>query len=268
MEKIKLEQVSYTYQEHNHTCHALTNINFSVKEGEFVVLAGKSGCGKSTLLHLLAGLTMPSSGNITIDGSKVTGPAVNRGIVFQNYSLFPFLTARKNILFGIRQAQKNLSRQEADKLADHFLKQVGLWEYQNYYPYQMSGGMQQRTAIARMLAMDAEILLLDEPFGALDPHLRLELQVLLEKLWKSGNKKKTIIFVTHDVDEALTLADRILFLSNQTITAELSVPFERPRGINTLLQEDSFCQLRKQLISLYEEIPGKEGSHEKKCGCC
>lgn len=268
MKKIELQNVSYTYRDNCQDWEALSNVNLTIEEGEFLVLAGRSGCGKSTLLHLLAGLYMPTGGTIWIDGKIVTGTSVERGMVFQNYSLFPFLTARKNIMFGIRQARKQITKKEAGETADYFLDKVGLTGHGDKYPYQMSGGMQQRIAIARMLAMDAEILLLDEPFGALDPKMRLELQVLLEQLWAAEARKKTVVFVTHDIDEALILADRIVFLGNCNVNTDLPIDFKRPRGLTTLLQEETFCTLRKQMIGLYQENAGEEETYEEKYNCC
>ena len=185
MNKIEVINLRVDYQDTRHTQFtALEDISFTVPPGQFVSVIGSSGCGKSTLLSVLGGLRLPSAGNVFIDGDKVSGPGLNRGFVFQHYSLFPWMTARKNVAFGIKQAKKELSPKERLRRADHFLEVVGREEFRDTYPDRLSGGMRQRVAIARLLAMDTEILLMDEPFGAVDAKNRILLQELLLDLWE------------------------------------------------------------------------------------
>ena len=170
MSKIEIDNLTVNYVEKKKNFTALKNVSFSIEEGEFVSVIGSSGCGKSTLLSILEGINPPTEGEIRINGEPVTGTGSDRGVVFQHYSLFPWMTARKNVAFGIKQVNKTASRTERYQLADTFLEKVGLEQFKNKYPSQLSGGMQQRVAIARALAMDTEILLMDEPFGRKKPY--------------------------------------------------------------------------------------------------
>ena len=212
MKKIEIRNLTVDYTEKNNRFTALKDISFSINEGEFVSVIGSSGCGKSTLLSVLEGLSSPTDGTVTIDGNRINGTGTDRGVVFQHYSLFPWMTARKNVAFGIKQVKKGISKSERLKIADEFMDKVGLEEFKHKYPSQLSGGMQQRVAIARALAMDTDILLMDEPFGAIDVKNRTLLQELLLKLWEGDGtqKKKTVVFVTHDVDEAIYLPTELL----------------------------------------------------------
>ena len=178
MSKIEFRNVSFSYETDNKAVNILDGLNFKVEEGEFACLIGPSGCGKSTLVSLLLGLQFPTKGEILINDKPVTGPDVNRGMVFQHYSLFPWLTAKKNIMFGIKEAGILKNRKEIAKRAEEYLELVGLADSANKYPHELSGGMQQRVALARAFAMDTDILLMDEPFGAIDPQKRIELQEL------------------------------------------------------------------------------------------
>lgn len=252
MEKIRLENVSYSYKDLNKDYAAIRNIDLSVREGEFVSIVGQSGCGKTTLIRLISGLAMPTSGSIYIDGDIVTGPCSSAAVVFQEYTLFPWMTARKNIEFGISQIRKDMSRNEIRDAADRYLDKVGMKDAADKYPGQMSGGMKQRVAIARALAMDPEILLLDEPFGALDIRLRAELQQLLEDLWREeGRCRKTVLFVTHDIHEAVLLADRVLYMSPGVISADIPVPISRPRMSLCDCENDRLCAIRRELKDLF-----------------
>ena len=231
MSKIEISHLSVDYTERNKHFTALNDVSFSVENGEFVSVIGSSGCGKSTLLSILEGIRHPSEGSILIDGEPVRGTGNDRGVVFQNYSLFPWMTARKNVAFGVKQARPKLSKAERFRVADEFLDRVGLDAFKGKYPSQLSGGMQQRVAIARALAMDTDILLMDEPFGAIDAKNRTILQELLLKLWEGDGKtaKKTVLFVTHDIDEAILLSDRIVMMSASPgrVYKEIIVPFSR-----------------------------------------
>lgn len=256
MGKIEASHMTVTYEQENSVFTALKDIEFTIQDGEFVCIVGHSGCGKSTLLRVLSGLMTPDSGTVLIDGVPVDGPGTDRTVVFQQYSLFPWMTARKNILFGLQQIYSDKTKPELLQKADEYLKKVGMSEAADKYPYQLSGGMRQRVAIARALAMDTEILLLDEPFGALDTKSRTSLQELLSELWQSGEKKKTIVFVTHDIDEAILLADRIIFMKPGEIVDSITVPFERPRQKQLLADSSNFCGLRKSLVDLFYEYDG------------
>ena len=233
----------------------LKHLDLEVAYGEFVCLVGHSGCGKSTILRILAGLQAPVCGQISIGGRPLEGPGLDRSVVFQNYSLFPWMTAKENIEFGINQASlelgRNLCKGEVSRIADEHLAKVNMSKAADLYPYQLSGGMQQRVAIARALAMDTETLLFDEPFGALDVKTRRELQILMEELWMGGSACKTAIFVTHDIDEALLLADRIVFMSGGRFLEEFRVEALRPRDPELFSQTDEFRQLRSRLLTLF-----------------
>ena len=242
-------------------------MNFTVEEGEFVSVIGASGCGKSTLLSVLEGLYKQADGTISISGKSVEGTGKERGVVFQHYSLFPWMTTRKNIAFGIAQVRKDLSKKERLAIADSFLEKVGLGEFGSKYPSQLSGGMQQRAAIARALAMDTEILLMDEPFSAIDAKNRIILQELLLSLWEgdSPEHRKTVVFVTHDIDEAILLSDKIVVLTAHpgTVNEIVQVPFERPRNRAELVKTEEYGRFRNRLLSLlYQDVAERIGGEE------
>jgi NitT/TauT family transport system ATP-binding protein len=258
---IEIKNLCAEYEDKDGKFLALKDISFSVDRGEFVSVIGSSGCGKSTLLGVLQGIIFPSSGSAFIDGRPITGPGTNRAVVFQHYSLFPWMTVRKNIIFGLKQTQKNLTRSERFAVANVFLEKVGLSGFERKYPFQLSGGMQQRAAIARALAMDTDILLMDEPFGAIDAKNRSRMQDLLLSLWEGDvpSKKKTVVFVTHDIDEAIFLSDRIIMLTNGPgqIAAEFDVRFPRPRIHSAIRETASYINLRNKLMALfYDENTG------------
>lgn len=267
MSKIEINHLYADYTEKSGRFTALKDLNFSVEAGEFVSIIGPSGCGKSTLLSILEGLSAPSQGTIIIDGEPIKGTGNDRGVVFQHYSLFPWMSARKNVAFGVKQVKPELSKQDILKVADEFLDKVGLDDFKNKYPSQLSGGMQQRVAIARALAMDTDILLMDEPFGAIDAKNRTILQELLLKLWEGDGteEKKTVVFVTHDIDEAIFISDRIVMLSASPghVYKEINVPFERPRDRATLVQSREYGAFRNELLALfYGDIADKIGGSE------
>ena len=267
MSKIQINNLTVNYTEKKKSFTALKNVSFSIEEGEFVSIIGSSGCGKSTLLSILEGINTATDGEILIDGKPITGTGSDRGVVFQHYSLFPWMTARKNVAFGIKQVNKNASRAERYQLADEFLDKVGLEQFKNKYPSQLSGGMQQRVAIARALAMDTDILLMDEPFGAIDAKNRTLLQELLLELWEGdGNStRKTVVFVTHDIDEAILLSDKIVMMTANPgrVYREIKVPFERPRNRSELVQTARYTRFRNELMSMfYSDIVSKIGGEE------
>jgi nitrate ABC transporter ATP-binding subunit len=229
---------------------ALAPIDLAISKGEFVCMIGASGCGKSTLLRIIAGFEEPTTGHVLIDGKPVTGPGSDRGMVFQDYALFPWMTVRQNISFGPRQ--RHLAREEIDKTTDEFIKMVGLERFADRYPNQLSGGMKQRVAIARVLANNANILLMDEPFGALDALTREQLQNELLQIWKRTGV--TTIFVTHSVEEAVLLADRVLVMSAGPgrIDSDFRLDLPRPRDVSSpefnALRRDIARRLTSHLV--------------------
>jgi NitT/TauT family transport system ATP-binding protein len=230
---------------------ALENINLEIKSGEFFVIVGPSGCGKSTLLDLLGGLTRPTSGRILIGGSPVAGPALDRGLVFQQYALFPWRTAQKNVEFGL-EAKGVPSRERADR-ARRFLHMVGLAEFHDRYPHELSGGMKQRVAIARSLAYDPDVLLMDEPFAALDALTRETLQGELLRIWEESGK--TIVFITHGIDEAVYLGQRVAVMTSRpgSIKQVIDIPLESRSREEDLRGTPEFSQLRHEVWSLLRD---------------
>jgi ABC-type nitrate/sulfonate/bicarbonate transport system ATPase subunit len=227
---------------------ALQPTTITVEDNDFITILGPSGCGKSTLLRIVAGLDTPTSGQVLLDGARVTGPGADRGMVFQSYTLFPWLTVRQNICFGLRE--RGLPPREQDAIAAHYVERVGLAGFEHHYPKMLSGGMQQRTAIARALANDPKILLLDEPFGALDTQTRSLMQELLLGIWEA--ERKTVLFVTHDIEEAIFMASRVAVMSARPghIKAEVPIDIPHPRHY-TVKTTPQFSALKARLT---EEI--------------
>ena len=223
---------------------ALQPIDFDVKENDFVTILGPSGCGKSTLLRIVAGLDFPTTGQVLLDGERIQGPGADRGVVFQSYTLFPWLTVRENICFGLRE--KGLAPAQQLEIAARFIAEVGLNGFESHFPKQLSGGMQQRVALARALANDPKILLLDEPFGALDNQTRALMQELLLSIWELH--KKTVLFVTHDIDEAIFMANRCAVFSARPgrIKNELQIDLPYPRHY-TVKTTPRFSELKAQV---------------------
>lgn len=247
--KIEIKDVSFDYVDQRSKFSALDHVNLDIKEGEFICILGSSGCGKSTLLGLLNGLNKARAGEILVDGKPIKGPGPDRAVVFQQYSLFPWLTVKGNILFGIKQSGRKYTKAEREELADEYIRKVGLVGAASRYPSQLSGGMKQRVAVARALALESDILLLDEPFGAIDPKLRLELQELVSTLCTENHK--TVVFVTHDIDEAILLADRIVVMEPGRIRTILPVPFPHPRKRDYLIGTDGYEILHRKLIASF-----------------
>jgi ABC-type nitrate/sulfonate/bicarbonate transport system ATPase subunit len=227
---------------------ALEPINLAVTENDFITVLGPSGCGKSTLLRMVAGLDRPSAGRVLLDGHAVTSPGADRGMVFQSYTLFPWLTVGENIAFGLRE--RGVPRSERREIVAAYVAKIGLAGFEEHYPKQLSGGMQQRTAIARALANDPEILLLDEPFGALDNQTRALMQELLLGIWE--RERKTVLFVTHDIEEAIFLASRVIVMTARPgrIKADVAVDLPHPRHYTMKTSRD-FSALKARLT---EEI--------------
>ena len=253
--KIEIKNIYFDYVGKNKTFGALEDINLDVEEGEFICILGSSGCGKSTLLSILNGLNKPKSGEILIDGKRVVGSGADRAVVFQNYSLFPFLTVKENVMFGAKKSlkRKEFSKEERIRRVNSYIEAVGLLEAVDKYPFELSGGMQQRVAIARALALESDILLLDEPFSAIDPKLRLELQELISEL--SKKHKKTVVFITHDIDEAILLADRVVVMEPKHIKQTIGINLPYPRVREELVGKPLFESIHRKLISsFYENI--------------
>lgn len=225
---------------------ALEGVHLAMSEGEFVCLLGPSGCGKSTILNLLAGFEIPSDGKVLMEGLPVAGPGPDRGVVFQQAQLFPWLTVLDNITFGPRMAGMDIS--SARKLAQRYIELVGLMGFEKHYPYELSGGMQQRAAIARAWISEPSMLLMDEPFGALDAQTRQMMQEELLAAWEA--QRITVLFVTHDIDEALFLADRILVMSARPgrIIEDLALPFARPRRYEEIIFDDEYKRLKQHVM--------------------
>jgi len=227
---------------------ALLPVDFEVRDNDFVTILGPSGCGKSTLLRIVAGLDKPSTGRVLVDGAPVTGPSAERGMVFQSYTLFPWLTVARNIAFGLRE--RGVPEAEQRERVAYFIDKVGLRGFEDHFPKQLSGGMQQRTAIARALVNDPKVLLLDEPFGALDNQTRVLMQELLLGIWESA--QKTVLFVTHDIDEAIFMASRVAVFSARPgrIKSDIAVELPHPRHY-TVKTSAAFMALKARLT---EEI--------------
>jgi len=227
MSHILVSQVNKVFQTAEREVVALKDINLDIPQGQFVCLLGPSGCGKSTLLNAVAGFAPPSSGSITVDGQPVTAPGPERGMVFQEYALFPWMTVEDNIAFGLQI--KGQPKAQIKATVDKLLNMLSLQDFRNRYPKDLSGGMRQRVAIARVLALDSPIMLMDEPFGALDALTRRNLQDELLRIW--SELKKTIIFVTHSIEEAIYLADRIVVMTYRpgTVKRDLLIDLQRLR---------------------------------------
>ena len=250
MSKLAIENVSRIFPgvRRGAPTRALEPTDFAVADNDFVTILGPSGCGKSTLLRLIAGLDRPSTGRIMLDGARVSAPGADRGMVFQSYTLFPWLTVADNVAFGLRE--KGVAREQRDAVVREWLGRIGLTGFEHHYPKQLSGGMQQRTAIARALANDPAILLLDEPFGALDNQTRALMQELLLGIWE--RERKTVLFVTHDIEEAIFLASRVIVMTARPgrIKADVAIDLPHPRHY-TIKTSPEFSALKARLT---EEI--------------
>ena len=247
---VEVDNLSVSFRSKDVVHEVLNSVNFRVSPGEFVCLLGPSGCGKSTLLNAIAGFVAPSQGAVTVDGSRVTRPGADRGFVFQQYSLLPWKTTFQNVEMGLKYQQ--IPRGERRELVDRYLNRVGLYKHRNSYPHQLSGGMKQRASIIRALVNSPAVLLMDEPFAALDAQTRHMMQELLLDIWEEY--KTTIVFVTHDIEEAVFLGDRILVMGVNPghIKAEINIPLKRPRHIDDMLTPE-FTQLNRQVFNLIRE---------------
>lgn len=241
-----LQNLSKRYD--NSEKDTLHEIDLEVESGEFVCIVGVSGCGKSTLLNLVAGLERPTEGKVILDGTEVTKPGADRTVMFQEHGLFPWLTVMENVTFGMRMAGR--PKEEQQQKAQHYLEMMNLWDYRDYPIHQLSGGMRQRTALARSLTMESKVLLMDEPFSALDKQTSNRLREELQRIWMET--KKTILFITHSVEEAVYLADRVVVLSpvNGKVSEIVKVELPRPRHVYA----PEFMDLRHRIL---EEVRGE-----------
>jgi nitrate ABC transporter ATP-binding subunit len=232
---------------------AVRDVNLTIARGEIVSLIGHSGCGKSTIINVIGGLLRPATGEVVLAGKRIDGPGPDRGIVFQNYSLLPWLSVWGNIFVAVDSVVKDKSKHEKAELVERFLHMVGLWGHRDKKPHQISGGMKQRVAIARAFAIHPQVLLLDEPFGALDALTKSSLQEELINLWSLDNQTETVVMVTHDVDEAILLSDRVVVMTNgpeATIGEVIDVPIPRPRNKRELVHLPEYAQIRDRLLYL------------------
>ncbi|WP_353807620.1 ABC transporter ATP-binding protein [Agromyces sp. SYSU T00194] len=254
--KISVREVSKTFPLKGEEFVALDRVSLDIADNEFVTVVGPSGCGKSTLMNVLAGLETPSGGEALVDGKSVSGPGPERGVIFQQYALFPWLTVRKNVEFGLKVA--GVSKAERRERAEHFIEMVGLQQFADALPKMLSGGMKQRCAIARAYAVNPSILLMDEPFGALDALTRVKLQEQLLETWSA--EKRTVMFITHDVDEAVFLANRVIVMAARPgrIFDVIDVDLPYPRTEDMRLSPE-FGELRNRVWhSVYHQNPGSD----------
>lgn len=258
--KLSVVQVGKTFKGNDGPVTAIESISLDIPQNQFVSIVGTSGCGKSTLLNMIGGLDEATTGHILIDGKPVRGPGRDRGFVFQSYSLFEWLTVEGNIRFALEKSA--LSKPEKQELVAHFVKAVGLSGFQNAYPKQLSGGMRQRVAIARALVYQPAILLMDEPFGALDAQTRGMMQELLLTVWE--NHRVTVLFVTHDVDEAIFLADRVVVLASRPgrVKKDMMIDLARSRTPN-VLTDPTFAHYKREILADIREETLKVMSLER-----
>jgi nitrate/nitrite transport system ATP-binding protein len=266
---IEVNNLTVSFDTPKGTYTAIKDISLQVKQGEIVSLIGHSGCGKSTLLGTISGMVAPTTGEVKAHGTRVTKPGPDRGIVFQNYSLLPWLTVYENVFEAVDAALASLSKKEKVESVEKYLRMVNLWDHREKLPSQISGGMKQRTAIARAFAIDPKVLLLDEPFGALDALTKSSMHIELLKIWNLTQRSKTIIMVTHDIEEAIFLSDRIVVMNNgpaATIREIEEVHLPRPRNKKDTVNLPEYKIIRERLLSLLMdkiEIDEKDFHKEK-----
>jgi NitT/TauT family transport system ATP-binding protein len=248
--KVTVKDFGLSYDTLEGAVEAVRDASIHVDPGEFVSIIGPSGCGKSTLLNAVAGFLKPTRGEVAVDGDAVAGPSADRGMVFQQYSLFPWKTVRENVEFGLKM--KGMERSKRETSARTLLGLAGLLAFEKQYPENLSGGMKQRVGIIRALATGPKVLLLDEPFGSLDAQTRLIMQQILTNMWQ--RLKTSVLFVTHDIDEAIFLSDRVYCMTARpgTIKAEIAIPLGRPRQ-QSMMMSSEFLALRRGLMSLIRE---------------
>lgn len=247
---VEIRNLDVRFGRNTNLVNAVNNVSIDVKPGEFVSILGPSGCGKSTLLNVVAGFVERSGGSVLVDGKEVSGPSAERGMVFQQYSLFPWMTVRKNVEFGLKMQGR--SRSDREMTARTLLGLAGLLAFENHYPEQLSGGMKQRVGIVRALATSPQVLLMDEPFGALDSQTRVVMQQILTNMWQRF--RLSVLFITHDIDESIFLSDKVYVMTARPgrIKAEIEVPLPRPR-VAEMMTSTEFLLLKKQLHELIRE---------------
>ncbi|WP_064751026.1 ABC transporter ATP-binding protein [Runella limosa] len=250
---IEVKGITVSFKTPKGVFTAIKDIDLTIKKGEIVALIGHSGCGKSTLMGTISGMTAPTNGQVIANGAVVKGPGPDRGIVFQNYSLLPWLTVYKNIYEAVDSVFKDKTAAEKREIVEENLKMVNLWAHKDKLPGQLSGGMKQRVAIARAFAINPSILLLDEPFGALDALTKGSMHIELLKLWNLDNRNKTIVMVTHDIEEAIFLSDRVVVMNNgpeATIKEIVEIPLPRPRNKKEIVHDPIYMETHDKLMSL------------------
>jgi NitT/TauT family transport system ATP-binding protein len=246
MKNLRLKNLSKTYFDPYAGAHvtAVHDVSLEVRQGEFVSVVGPSGCGKTTLVNMIAGFIPLSGGEILIDGRAVSGPGPDRGVVFQSFALFPWKSVLDNVAFGPRM--RGLPKDECQQIAREYLQLVGLAHAEGRYPTELSGGMQQRVGVARALANKPDVLLMDEPFASVDAQTRMTLQEELTRIWLE--RRPTIVFITHDVEEAVFLADRVVVLSKGRVQTEIQVPLSRPRAWDALMEDRGFKSVAAKVL--------------------
>ncbi|MER0439865.1 ABC transporter ATP-binding protein [Emticicia sp. W12TSBA100-4] len=251
---IEIKDVTVSFKSKSKgTFTAVKDIDLTIEKGEIVSIIGHSGCGKSTLMNTISGMVAPSTGEVIANGKTVTGPGPDRGIVFQNYSLLPWLTVYKNVFEAVDSVLPHLSKAEKVELVEKNLEMVNLLPHRDKLPSQLSGGMKQRVAIARAFAINPSILLLDEPFGALDALTKGSMHIELLKLWNLDNRNKTIVMVTHDIEEAIFLSDRVVVMNNgpaATIKEIVDIPLARPRNKKDIIHLPEYQEVHDRLLNL------------------
>lgn len=264
---IEINNVSVSFKTSSGMYTAVKDISLSVKKGEIISLIGHSGCGKSTLMNTISGMIKPTQGEVYANDKKVTCPGPDRGIVFQNYSLLPWMSVYKNIYEAVDSVLYELTATEKRELVENNLKMVNLWDHKDKLPGQLSGGMKQRVAIARAFAINPTILLLDEPFGALDALTKSSMHVELLKLWNLDNREKTIVMVTHDIEEAIFLSDRVVVMNNgpaSTIKEIIDVPLSRPRNKKDIIHSSDYINIHDRLLNLLIDKFSIDDIHDMK----
>lgn len=250
---IEIDHVTVSFKTPKGIYTAVNDISLNVKKGEIISLIGHSGCGKSTLMGTISGMVKPTAGEVRANGEKVMKPGPDRGIVFQNYSLLPWLSVYRNIFEAVDAALKDKTAAEKRELVEKNLKMVNLWSHKDKLPGHLSGGMKQRVAIARAFAINPSILLLDEPFGALDALTKSNMHVELLKLWNLDHREKTIVMVTHDIEEAIFLSDRIVVMSDgpaSVVREIVNVPLPRPRNKKEIVHDETYIAIHDRLMNL------------------
>jgi nitrate ABC transporter ATP-binding subunit len=256
---LHIDRIGKDFRLGRETVSAVRDVTLEVRHGEFVAFIGHSGCGKSTVLNMVAGIYPPSSGSIHVGGRAVEGPGPDRAMVFQSYSLLPWLTVEDNVLQAVESVfQDRMPTNDRRMRTERFLRMVNLWEHRRKRPSEISGGMRQRTAIARAFAVKPDVLLLDEPFGALDALTKGSLHDELLALWRGDGRRQTILMVTHDIDEAIYLADRVVVMSDgpaATIREVIPIPLSRPREKRSVMHDPRYLEIKEHLLSLLQTVP-------------